>query len=141
VPIVALTVMTGALSLVNFTWPVWTPARSVARIAINATSSVIFFVLMRSGRWLIAKEGAALPDGTSSERIALIANKSVEIGIVIALIISLIEIARERTAGSRGARSRRRPIPAAVHSFSGLERLVCGVHFSQDRLTGLHFKL
>ena len=95
VPILALTVTTGVLSLVNFTWPVWTPARSVARIAINAASSVIFFVLMRSEPWLIAKEGATFGDGTSAQRIVEVANKSVEIGLVVALIISLIEIARE----------------------------------------------
>ena len=94
-PILALTVTTGVLSLVNFTWPVWTPARSVARIAINAASSVIFFVLMRSQAWLIAKEGATFEDGTLAQRIVEVANKSVEIGLVVALIISLIEIARE----------------------------------------------
>ena len=95
VPILAVTVATAVLSFVNFTRPFWTPARSLARIVINAASSVIFFVLMRSGPWLIAKEGAAFPDGVSSDRIAQIANKSVEIGLVVALIISLIEIARE----------------------------------------------
>ena len=95
VPILAVTVATAVLSFVNFTRPFWTPARSLARIVIHASSSVIFFVLMRSGPWLIAKEGAAFPDGASSDRIAQIANKSVEIGLVVALIISLIEIARE----------------------------------------------
>ena len=95
VPLLALTAATGVLSLVNFTWPVWTPARSIARIAINGAASVIFSVLMRSEPWLIAKEGVTLGDGTSAQRIAEIANKSVEIGLIVALIVSLIEIARE----------------------------------------------
>ena len=95
VVVFATTIATGVLSFVNFTRPFWTPARSLVRIAINATSSVIFFVLMRSGPWVMAKEGVALPDGTSAERIARIVNNSVEIALVIALIISLIEIARE----------------------------------------------
>jgi hypothetical protein len=90
-----LTAATGVLSLVNFTFPVWTPARSLARIAIHAASSIIFFVLLRSEPWLIAKEGTTLPDGTSAQRVVEVANKSVEIGLVIALIIAAIEIARE----------------------------------------------
>lgn len=94
-PIFAVTLATAVLSFVNFTRPFWTPARSLARMTINASSSIIFLVLMRSGPWLIAKEGASFPDGTSAARIAEIANKSVEISLVIALIISLIEIARE----------------------------------------------
>jgi hypothetical protein len=95
VPLLALTAATGVLSLVNFTWPVWTPVRSMVRIAINAASSVIFFVLLQSEPWLIAKEGATFADGTSAQRIAEVANKSVEIGLAVALIISLIGIARE----------------------------------------------
>jgi hypothetical protein len=95
VPILALTAATGVLSLINFTWPVWTPARSIARIAINVTSSVIFFVLLQSEPWLVVKEHMVLADGTSTQRVVEVANKSVEIGVIIALIISLIEIARE----------------------------------------------
>jgi len=94
-PIFAVTLATGVLSFVNFARPVWSPARSLARIAINAASLIIFFVLMRSGPWLSAKDGAAFPDGTSSERLAEIANKGVEISLIIAVIITLIEIARE----------------------------------------------
>jgi hypothetical protein len=51
--------------------------------------------VLQSEPWLIAKEGTALADGTSAPRVAEVANKSVEIGLAIALIISLIEITRE----------------------------------------------
>jgi hypothetical protein len=94
-PIVGVTVGTAALSLVNFVRPFWTPARSLARLAIHTTFCIVCIVLMRSDPYLLAKSSAALSDGTSMDRVVEIANRSVEIGILVALIINLIEIARE----------------------------------------------
>jgi hypothetical protein len=94
-PIFAMTLATGVLSFINFTRPVWTSARSLARMAISATSLLIFFTLLRSGPWVSARDGAAFADGTPAVRVAAIANRGVEIGLAVAVIIALIEIARE----------------------------------------------
>jgi hypothetical protein len=93
-PILGVTVGTAALSLVNFTRPFWTPARSLARLAIHTTTCIVCVVMMRSDSYLLAKPAAALSDGISMDRLVEVANRGVEIGIVVALIINLIEIAR-----------------------------------------------
>ena len=94
-PILAVTVGTAALGFVNFTRPFWTPARSLARLAIHTTTLIVCVVIMRSDSYLLAKSAAALSDGVSMDRVVDIANRGVEIGIVVAVIINLVEIARE----------------------------------------------
>jgi hypothetical protein len=85
---------TIALSLVNFVQPIWTPARSYARIALHAGSATLFGVLLRAGEWVAAKD-VAVSNGTSLHRIVEIANRSIEIGLLIALIIGVVGIGRE----------------------------------------------
>ena len=92
--VIVMMLGTIALSLVNFLRPIWTPARSYARIALHAGSVSLFGVLLRAGEWVAAKD-VALSNGASLNRIVDAANRSIEVGLVIALIIGLAEIGRE----------------------------------------------
>ena len=65
-----------------------------ARIALHAGSASLFAVLLRAGEWVAAKD-VAMSNGTSVNRIVDVANRSIEVGLVIALIIGLAEIGRE----------------------------------------------
>ena len=108
---IGLLLGTIALSLVNFLRPVWTPMRSWARIALHATSAAIFVVLLRAGEWVAARDvpGSA----TSMDRIVDVANRSIEIGLAIALIVGVVEIAREAyRLSSRRKGSHPRPASA-----------------------------
>jgi hypothetical protein len=110
---IALLLGTMALSLVNFLRPIWTPARSYARIALHATSAAIFIVLLRAGEWVAAKD-IAPGNGTSPQRFVEIANRSIEIGLAIALIVGVVEIAREaHRLSNRRKGSHPRPASAA----------------------------
>ena len=60
-PIFAVTLATAVLSFVNFTRPFWTPARSLARMTINAASSIIFLVLYAPTPLADRKGGRGLP--------------------------------------------------------------------------------
>jgi hypothetical protein len=112
VPILALTIATAALGFANFVRPVWTPARSYARIAIQAFGAVLFLTLLRAGEWLTVKPGVTSPDGTPLEAIAKIANAVVEISLLVAFVIGIIEVAREL----KRLHSRRKSPGAAAHS-------------------------
>ncbi len=94
-PMIGVTAATTVLSFVNFIRPFWTPARSLTRIAINASAGVIFVVLLRAGPWVSATPELLLQGGSSAERITGIANTGIEIGLILAFIVTLVEIARE----------------------------------------------
>jgi hypothetical protein len=116
VPILGLAVATAVLAFVDFVRPYWTAARSLARAAIDGMAIVVLAVLLRAGEWVVAKPGATLSSGISLDHIVGIINRGVESGLVIACIISLIEIIREalrwksrhRTSSSSG------PAPARI---------------------------
>jgi hypothetical protein len=110
--VLALLLGTIALSLTNFLRPIWTPARSYARIALHATSIAIFIVLLRAGEWVAAKD-VALGSG-SPQRFVEIANRAIEIGLGIAIVLGAIEIVREAyRLTSRRKGSQPRPASAA----------------------------
>lgn len=95
IPLVLVTAATTALSLLNFVRPHWTPARSIARAAVHASSLTIFAVLLRAGEWVTAKPGVTLPDGSSLTRVVEIINSSCEVGLLIAGIVAAVELVRE----------------------------------------------
>jgi hypothetical protein len=95
VPIIALTLASAALSLMNFIRPYWSSSRSLCRIAIHSGALFLSIVLFRAGEWVTAKSGITLPDGSSPDTFVSIVNTSFEIGIVVAMIISVVEIFRE----------------------------------------------
>ena len=64
-------------------------------MALHTIAATIFIVLLRVAEWVTAKPGATLADGTSAERLAEIANNVVEISLGIALVVTLVELARE----------------------------------------------
>ena len=116
VPIVLMTIATIALSAVNFLRPFWTPARSYARLAIASVSIGVFAALLGAREWLVVRPGVVGPDGASLPRIAEIANRTMEIGLVVAFIIMLIQIASEL----RRLNARRNSPSAASPSTQGL---------------------
>jgi hypothetical protein len=95
VPFIVVTIATGAVALANFWRPYWTPARSAARVAIHGTSFVIFAVLLHAGEWVTARPEVATHAGPPAERLVEIANTSCQIGLSIACVIALVELARE----------------------------------------------
>jgi hypothetical protein len=108
VPILLITAGSAVLAAVNALRPYWTSSRSLARIALQAGSLGVFAVLLRAGAWVLARPGATLPDGTSLERVVEAVNVSCQIGLVIAAVLTLVEIGREVYRW----RSRRRgPLP------------------------------
>jgi hypothetical protein len=95
VPIVLLTAAAAALRVVDVVRPYWTPARSAARIAVQAAGIVMVGQLLRAGEWVVAVPGASLPGGRSLDRLLDVVNRSVQIGLFIAAVVSLFEIGRE----------------------------------------------
>lgn len=95
VPFVVVAIATAGVSLANLWRPYWTPARSAARIAIHATSFVLFAVLLHAGEWVTARPNIAEPGGPSIAHIAEIANTACRIGLGIACVIALVEVTRE----------------------------------------------
>ena len=95
VPMVLMTIGTIAVSAVNFVRPFWTPARSYARLAISSVSIGVFVALADAHEWLVARPGAVAPDGASLNRVVEIANHAMQIGIIVALVITAIQIVSE----------------------------------------------
>ena len=116
VPIALMMIATIALSAVNFMRPIWTPARSYVRLAIASVSIGVFAALLNAREWLVARPGAVGPDGASLSKIVEIANRSMEIGIVVALIITAVQIVSEL----RRLNARRNSPSAAKPSALGL---------------------
>ena len=61
-PIIGFTAGAVILSGINFIRPFWTPARSLARIALHIGSVLIFLVLLRADVW-ISRAAAVSPNG------------------------------------------------------------------------------
>jgi hypothetical protein len=116
VPLVLMTIATIVLSAVNFMRPFWTPARSYVRLAISSVSIGVFAALLNVREWLVVRPGAVGPEGASLTKIVEIANRAMEIGIVVALIITVIQIAKEL----RRLNARRKSPSAASPSALGL---------------------
>jgi hypothetical protein len=91
--IVVLTLLGGGLLAVNLWQPWWTRTRSVVRILIQAATVLIFAVLLGAGDPfsvpVVALDAAARPD------VVAIVNVSFELGFVVTIVASVVEIARE----------------------------------------------
>ena len=95
VPILILLLAVLTLSIVNVIHPTWTPARSYARLATQGISLTVGAVLLRAGEWVVAKDSMVLENGTTSSGVADLVNNGIEVGLVIALVVTLFQIAVE----------------------------------------------
>ena len=126
VPIVGLTAGAVALSAINFIRPFWTPARSVARIALHMGSLLIFLALLRADAWIVARAGAALPNGEPLQPLVDVINMGCRIGFIVASIVSVVGCFREIV----NIRSRRRVAANTPGSGTNLlERYLQAVQF------------
>ena len=114
VPILILLLAVLALSVVNAILPAWTPARSYARLATQGISLTVGAVLLRAGEWVVARDSTVLENGTPSNVVADAVNGGIEVGLVIALVVTLFQIAVE----VRRLLARRKPSPNAAASRS-----------------------
>ena len=94
-PLVLLTVAAATLRLFDVLRPYWTPARSLALIAVEAGGLVVVAVLLRAGEWVVVLPGARPPGDASLDRVVDVVNRSCEIGLYVTAVICLIEIGRE----------------------------------------------
>ena len=125
-PLVGLAAAAVVLSAVNLSRPFWTPARSVARIALHVGWLVMFLVLLRADQWVAAKAGARLPDGESLESVVDGINMGCRVGFTAANIVTIAGIVREilrvrsrRRAASSAARIEVASADAGRHFDSG----------------------
>jgi hypothetical protein len=98
VPMVGVVVAQIALTLVTVMRPHWTPARSLARIAIHVASAIVFLLLRRGGEWVVLKPAAldaSAAEATRLTHVTEIINTGFAIGLAFAVIIALIEVGRE----------------------------------------------
>jgi hypothetical protein len=114
-PMLLLTVVTAALSVVNLARPYWTPARSLVRLMIHGASLVLCAVLLRSSEWVIARAGATLPSGAPLDRVVDAVNTGVRIGLLATVVIMLFEAGREVHRYRYRRRSSGQPETLAAH--------------------------
>jgi hypothetical protein len=113
VPIVALMAGSLILAIVNVIRPYWTPARSWGRIVLQGGALLIVLVLLRENVWVVAKPGAALPDGQLDGIVSLV-NTCFEIGFAIGAVVLAIQMGWEmyRMRSRKKASSASDPAPA-----------------------------
>jgi hypothetical protein len=121
IPILALVLASAVMSLVDVIRPYWRPGRSLARLVHQGLTFAVCVVLLRAGEWVVARPGATLPGGASSDQVVGIINVSWQIGLVVACLISVIEIVLEvnRLRTRRSGSSQPGPAPSrATHGQS-----------------------
>ena len=129
-PIVGLTAGGAILGAINFVWPFWTPARSVARVALHVGSILIFLVLLRADVWIAARAGAVLQNGEPVQLLVDVINMGCRIGFIVAGIMNLIGLIREIL----NIRSRRHVPPnPSGNPASLLDRYVQAIQFFLPR--------
>jgi hypothetical protein len=91
---VLLAIATFVLHAINFARPYWTPLRSWMRIGLNVGSLVVLATLLNSGTFVLA---AASSNGHQADlaRLTAVINMSTTIGLVVAFIVTVIEIGRD----------------------------------------------
>jgi hypothetical protein len=95
VPLLLMTVAGAMLSFINFARPYWTPARSLMRAGIHVGTLLISANLLRAGEWVVATEGGRLPGGASPDELVRLLNMGIQIGLSVAMVVSVIELLRE----------------------------------------------
>jgi hypothetical protein len=93
-PLVLLTAATVALHGVNALRPYWTPAKSIARVALHLASFIVFVGLFGAGEWFVASQAAPSVGGQLT-RVVDIINASCAIGLLFAAMLNLVEFVRE----------------------------------------------
>ena len=111
-PILLLTLGGATLAALNFARPAWTPFRSMARIALHVGSLAVVLLLLRAGEWVVVKPDLA--DTRNLGHVVDVINVSCQIGLVMAIAMTLVEMARE----IRRWRSRRSSTPPSGQSGS-----------------------
>lgn len=94
-PVLALALATAMLSLVNFSRPFWTPARSWWRLGIHAGSVVLVSVVLRAGVWVVVDPATTPIEPAALTRLVEVVNASIRIGLVFTGLVALFESARE----------------------------------------------
>ena len=94
-PMLLLTVAGAMLSFINFARPYWTPARSLMRAGIHVGTLLISANLLRAGEWVVGVEGGRLPSGASPDQLVRLINTGFQIGLSVAMVVSVIELLRE----------------------------------------------
>jgi hypothetical protein len=110
-PILLLIAAGAVQSVVNFTRPYWTPARSLMRAATHFATFLVAAVVLRSGEWVAARAGATLPGEANLDQVVGIINTGVQIGLIVTCIVSLVEIVREVRRASSSSSSDSAPAP------------------------------
>ena len=95
VPVLLLMVAGAMLSFINFARPYWTPARSLMRAGIHVGTLLISANLLRAGEWVVGTEGGRLPSGASPDELVRLMNMGFQIGLIAAVVVSVIELLRE----------------------------------------------
>lgn len=95
VPMVLLTLATAALHIVDFVRPYWTRPRALLRLAINAAWLLVFTFLARADDlFLPGSNLSSVPEGVHVDRIVDIVNMSFQMGFVVAVVVTVVEIVR-----------------------------------------------
>jgi hypothetical protein len=94
VPILLLTLATGALHLIDFMRPYWSRPRALLRLAISGATLLIFAFLARTGQLFHAAPAVRIPDNVQVDQIVRIINASFQIGFAVAAFITAFEIAK-----------------------------------------------
>ena len=90
----------GRPTLVNL-WATWCApcvdeVPELVDLAARASDRLaVVGVLHRAGEWVVARPAAAPADAASLDRLVDVINRSCEIGLAIAVLVSLVEIGRE----------------------------------------------
>ncbi len=101
-----LTLATSTLHIVDFVRPYWTRPRALLRLAISAAWLLVFTFLARADElFLPGSNLPKVPEGVHVDRVVDIVNVSFQIGFVLAVVITVVEIVRalRRLNHRRGA--------------------------------------
>jgi hypothetical protein len=110
-PILLLAAAGVVHSVVTFTRPYWTPARSVMRAATHFGAFLVAAFLLRGSEWVVARPGATLPGEASLDQVVGMLNAGIQIGLIVTCLVSLIEIVREVRRASSAHSSDSSPAP------------------------------
>jgi len=94
VPMVLLTLATVVVNVLDFVHPYRVRSRELTRVAINVAWMFGFLFLSQAGDLFLPRVAAALPEGLDAARVVAIINATFRIGLMVAAVITLIEIWR-----------------------------------------------
>jgi hypothetical protein len=101
-PILASTLATAALQATNLARPYWTPTRAKLRLLTQVASLGVIALLLSAGTWLVPAAALPAAEAASVQSLVEVINTSVFIGLVVAGLITLLDMARELRRLKRG---------------------------------------